>query len=376
MVQKASLGKGLASLLGSSAAAQTSQPVEQNPRQSKAGKPLPSGQKRFQVDKGAFDKPESAEAKAELPSREVGSTLKGGLVDNNNQQSAAFAGRSERGTEVQEKARSLKEQSHRILGMTHLSVEHIKLNTYQPRKEFDPDALSDLADSVRVSGVIQPLIVRKLVDGSFELIAGERRLRAAKLVGLKEVPVVFRTSTDKEALEVALVENVQRQDLNPVDEALAYLQLTDEFGLGPVQIGERVGKNEKTIINALRLLQLPPTILQDLRDAIISVGHAKVILSLDTVDARIELRNACVDQGLSVREAEVLARKMKAQPGGKGTSEDVVKNEVTERLYAVAQQLTQFLGVKVELRGDEQKGKLVLHYLGKQDLDRILDAIR
>ena len=191
-------------------------------------------------------------------------------------------------------------QGQRHLGISLAVVDEIKINPYQPRREFDQTALSELSQSIQANGIIQPLLVRKLENG-FELIAGERRLRAAKMAGLKHVPVVIRKSTDKESLELAILENIQREGLNCVEEAQGYFRLLNEFGLTQEQIAEKLGKERATVANALRILKLPEIILEDLKKQNLSMGHAKVILSLEDIDARMELRNRILAENLSVR---------------------------------------------------------------------------
>src|SRR4051812_2393237 len=170
------------------------------------------------------------------------------------------------------------------------SVDEIQANHFQPRRDFDESALKDLAQSIRTSGIIQPLVVRKGSKDGYELIAGERRLRAAKIAGLKHVPIVIRRSTDRETLELALIENIQRQNLNCIDEALAYFQLIEDFSLTQEEIAEQVGKDRASISNFLRLLRLPETIIDDLRRQVLTFGHGKALLSLDDTEMRLRAR--------------------------------------------------------------------------------------
>lgn len=185
----------------------------------------------------------------------------------------------------------------RHMGISMAGVDEIQVNHFQPRREFDELSLKELAQSIRTSGIIQPLVVRKTAKDGFELIAGERRLRAAKLAGLKQVPVVIRRSTDRETLELALVENIQRQNLNCVDEALAYFQLIQEFSLTQEEVSDRVGKDRATVANYLRLLRLPETILDDLKKQILTFGHGKALLGLEDADMRLRARVQILQEG-------------------------------------------------------------------------------
>ena len=192
----------------------------------------------------------------------------------------------------------------RIPGITMADVDQIVPNQYQPRRDFAEGALKDLAESIRTHGIIQPLIVRRGEDGRLHLIAGERRLRASKLAGLKLVPVVIRKTTDKEKLELALIENIQREDLNCVEVALSYFQLSEDFRLTQEEIAKRVGKDRVSVANHLRLLKLPESILEDLRKSVLTFGHGRALLSVADPVKRMEVRNKIVEKSLSVRETE------------------------------------------------------------------------
>lgn len=262
-------------------------------------------------------------------------------------------------------------------GISLANPEEIRVNPYQPRREFDEEAIEELAQSIRSNGIIQPLVVRKGPMGEYELIAGERRLRAAKRAGLKQVPVVIRKSTDREALEIALIENIQRQNLNCIDEALAYYQLMQDFSLTQDEMSLRVGKDRATIANFLRLLRLPEAVIDDLKKQILSFGHGKAILSLEDSDQRLRARAIIVEKHLSVREAEVLVSKMKSETAATSAAE-VAKpmTPLRSRLSALAQELTRHWSAKVELKGSDKKGKILIHYSTRQELDRILEAMQ
>jgi len=260
-------------------------------------------------------------------------------------------------------------------GISLATIDEIQANQYQPRRDFDDAAIEELSQSIKANGIIQPLVVRKTASG-YELIAGERRLRAAKLAGLKQVPIVIRRSTDREALEIALVENIQRQDLNCIDTALAYFQLMQDFSLTQEEVAERVGKDRATVANHLRLLRLPEAIIDDLKRQILSFGHGKALLSLEDTDLRLRARAEVVEKHLSVRETEALVEKMKsgASPETPATP-TAPQSPVKARLSAISQELTRQLSTKVEVKGSERRGKIILHYASRQDLDRILEAM-
>jgi ParB family transcriptional regulator, chromosome partitioning protein len=261
-------------------------------------------------------------------------------------------------------------------GISLATVDEIKTNPYQPRRDFDQEALAELAESIRSNGIIQPLVVRKTAQGEYQLIAGERRLRAAKLAGLKQVPIVIRRSPDREALELAIIENIQRQDLNCIDEALAYFQLMQDFGLTQEELAQRVGKERATVANYLRLLRLPEAILDDLKRQILSFGHGKALLSLDDNDARLRARKEVVERHLSVREAEKLVEQMKAGAAPQAAAQAVEKTPLQSRLAALCHELTRHWSTRVEIKGGERRGKIVLHYSSRQELDRLLEAMQ
>lgn len=258
--------------------------------------------------------------------------------------------------------------------------EDIQVNQYQPRRDFDNAAIEELAQSIRANGIIQPLVVRKMPNGSYQLIAGERRLRASKLAGLKQIPIVVRRSTDREALELALIENIQRQNLNCIDEALAYFQLIQDFSLTQEEVAQRVGKDRTTVSNFLRLLRLPEAIIDDLKRQILSFGHGKALLGLEDNDLRLRARAQIVEKRLSVRDAEALVEQLKKQGDVEGTTGPAVPEKPLtksgQRLQAVAHELARQWSTRVEVKGSERRGKIVFHFASRQDLDRILEAMQ
>jgi ParB family chromosome partitioning protein len=270
----------------------------------------------------------------------------------------------------------------RIPGITMTAVADILVNPHQPRRDFDDTALEELAASIRANGIIQPLVVRRNATGSYELIAGERRLRASKLAGLQHVPVVVRRSTDRESLEIALVENIQRQNLNCVDEALAYFQLMEDFSLTQEEVAVRVGKDRATVANHLRLLRLPQEIIVDLKMQTLSFGHGKALLSLEEPELRLRARTEILEKHLSVRDTEALIEEMKraAQEAKEGASPS--KEKITEmtpmrsRLTNLAQELTRQWSTRIEMKGSERRGKIVIHYASRQELDRLIESMQ
>ena len=255
-------------------------------------------------------------------------------------------------------------------------IEEIVPGRNQPRKRFDEKGILELAQSIKEVGVLQPLLVRQR-DGKgakFELVAGERRWRAAQKAGLKEVPIVVRKLSDAKALEHSLVENLQREDLNPIEEADGYRALTDEFGLTQDQIAERVGKDRSTVANALRLLKLPAAIKDDLSEGKITAGHARAILSLTAADQMNLLRNQIVKHRLSVRQAETIARRM-LKTGEKPSQPSKVKSDPNVR--KLEEDLQRILGARVKIHFRPGKpGKIEISYSSLDDLDRIIRSIK
>src|SRR6185295_11086973 len=201
-------------------------------------------------------------------------------------------------------------------GMNEISVLEIEVNPYQPRKHFDQEALNELVDSIKVHGIIQPVTVRRLSRNQYQLISGERRFQAARLSGLKTIPAYIRQADDQQMLEMSLIENIQRENLNPIEVALSYQRLISECNLKQEELGDRVGKNRSTVTNYLRLLRLPPDIQIALRDNKLSMGHARAIINVENPDAQLFIFKKTIQEDLSVRKVEELARQM-----GSGTPE-------------------------------------------------------
>lgn len=254
-------------------------------------------------------------------------------------------------------------------GISVVALDVIVSNPYQPRSDFNLEELKELAESIKANGLIQPLVVRKAVNG-YELIAGERRLRAAALAGLNQVPVVIRASTDRESMELAIVENVQRSDLNCVEEAAAYMRLSSEFGLTQNEIADRCGKDRSTVSNLVRLLRLPEAIINSLKNEKISLGHAKVLLSLEKAEDQIQFHNRILENELSVRqlEREILSKQEKKESRPLPSGQDTWKHSLVEKMKRA-------LSIKAQVMGSQDRGRVVLHYQTRDDLNKILDRI-
>jgi len=242
----------------------------------------------------------------------------------------------------------------------------------QPRKLFSKQSLDELAASIREQGIIQPLIVRVIEGGKYELIAGERRLKAAKLAGLNQVPVVVTSVVPEKVFELALIENIQREDLNPIELALAFRELQEKYELTQEEIAQRVGKERSSIANSLRLLTLPEEIRGDIIEARLSMGHARALLALEEDAEKIKIKKRIIRDGLSVREVEGLIRGMK--PGGRSTprSQTIVLDPQTR---FIEQEMTKILGTKVKIKPKGNRGKVVIDYYSPEDLDRIFNAV-
>lgn len=251
-------------------------------------------------------------------------------------------------------------------------------NPYQPRKEFDPEELENLAASIREKGVLQPLVVRKITANQYELIAGERRLRASQVAGLEKVPVLIKDIALADRLELALIENIQRENLNGLEEAEAYGQLAAEFGMTQEVIAKRVGKKRSTVANFLRMLSLPEYAKVSLRRGLISSGHARVLLGLDGDEAVRALHDSIVAQGLSVRDAELMAKKAKAkQNEGRRTSRKKAEAPGVPESYcaSLCNGLESYLGAKSKILQNGTRGKIEIEYYSADDLERLLALI-
>lgn len=248
-----------------------------------------------------------------------------------------------------------------------LKIMDIEPNRDQPRKVFDEKSLSELADSISQHGVLQPLLVRPIINGTYQLVAGERRWRAARLAGLTEVPVIIKEMTDEEAIEIAMVENLQREDLNPLEEALGYKNMMETLNITQSEAAEKIGKSRPVIANALRLLSLPSEVQQMLNDNLISAGHARALLGFESTEDMIATAKLIVRDDISVREVERLVKRSKTEPAAR-------KSQKKEKYYSeVELALRNNLGRKIKIRetGKKGAGTLEIEFFDKQDLENI-----
>ncbi|MEG1993760.1 MAG: ParB/RepB/Spo0J family partition protein [Oscillospiraceae bacterium] len=252
-----------------------------------------------------------------------------------------------------------------------LRLSDIEPNKEQPRKEFDLEALTELADSIKEHGIIQPLVVRELDDGTYSLVAGERRWRASRMAGLSEVPVIVKELSDKEAMEIALIENLQREDLNTIEEALGYQQLMDKYDMTQEELSKRVGKSRPAIANALRLLNLPDKVIQMVKNDEISAGHARALLRLQEEDTIIETANNIIKKGLSVRDVEKIGKQVNDKLPISQADEYDNSNYCKEAQII----LTEILGRKVKIIAGRHKSSLVIDFFSEEDLNYILDRL-
>ncbi|MBL7850670.1 MAG: ParB/RepB/Spo0J family partition protein [Cyclobacteriaceae bacterium] len=258
-------------------------------------------------------------------------------------------------------------------GMSEIPVSEIEVNPYQPRKDFAPEALQELVDSIKVHGIIQPVTVRRLARNQYQLISGERRYQAARRAGLKTIPAYIRSADDQQMLEMALVENIQRENLNPIEIALSYQRLLTECNLKQEQLGDRVGKNRSTVTNYLRLLKLPPAIQIALRDNKLSMGHARAIINIENPDIQLVIFKRILSDDLSVRQVEELARNLTTtRPKGGAASKPGSSREITQ----LQGRLSSHFGTKVTVKSDGKKGEIKIPFLSIQDLNRILDLLK
>jgi len=253
-----------------------------------------------------------------------------------------------------------------------IEISKIETNPWQPRSDFDEEALNDLSESIKVQGIIQPITVRALNENEFQLISGERRLQASKKAGLKSVPAYIRIADDQQMLEMALIENIQRENLNAIEIALSYQRLLAECDLKQEQLGERVGKNRSTVTNYLRLLKLPPDIQVALRDGKLSMGHARALISIEDVPLQLDIFKQIVKNDLSVRKVEELVRS-----NGKKEDKPVAsKTEESAEIKEVQTKLTSHFGSKIQVKANPQnKGEIKIPFTSTEDLNRILDIL-
>ncbi|URA10944.1 ParB/RepB/Spo0J family partition protein [Thermospira aquatica] len=254
-----------------------------------------------------------------------------------------------------------------------IDVGKILPNKHQPRKFFAEDELKELADSIREKGVIQPILVTDLGNGKYELVAGERRWRAAKMAGLLEIPAIVRDFSEEDKLEIALIENIQRSDLNPIEEALAFKEIMERLHLSQEELAQRIGKNRSSVANTLRLLKLPEIIQQKIIQKELTEGHARVILMLSERDVMIQFADYIIEKGLSVREAEVMVKDFEKKNVSRETLKE--KNETVHPLTSLEEKFIQSLGLKVSVTGSIKKGKIEIHYFSQEELEYIYQRL-
>jgi len=265
----------------------------------------------------------------------------------------------------------LEEERHESWGME-IPLERLSANPFQPRAEFDAEKLEELAESIKLHGVLQPVVVRRFGD-DYQIIAGERRWRAAQMAGLKAIPAVVRELDDAGMIQVALIENLQREDLNPIEEAAAYRKLMDEFDMTQEQLSATLGKSRSAIANGVRLLNLPDGVQEHVAQGRLSGGHARCLLAVSGTDLQLRLADEVIEKGLSVRQTEELVKKL-----ARNVSRETM--EITPRapdpdVVAVMRRLGERLGTKVKITGSSGKGKLEIEYYSEDDLERIFEII-
>ncbi len=276
---------------------------------------------------------------------------------------------------VSQYSRGLQTTSSPVNSISEIDLLDIEANPFQPRTQFDEETLAELADSIKVHGIIQPVTVRRLSERKFQLISGERRFHASRLAGLLRIPAYIRTANDQQMLEMALIENIQRENLNSIEIALSYQRLISECSLRQEDLGDRVGKKRSTITNYLRLLKLPPDIQAGIRDGQLSMGHARAIITIDTIDKQLDIYKKIIKEDLSVRKVEELVSRLKsgheqskALPSQKSAGDFQIKQ--------IQDKLTSHFGSRILVQNDPtNKGYIKIPYLSHEDLNRILEIL-
>ena len=257
-----------------------------------------------------------------------------------------------------------------------MDINKVEPNRDQPRKKFDEDALNDLADSIKQFGVLQPLLVQER-DDYYEIIAGERRWRAAKKAGIKQLPVIIKKLTEQEIMEISLIENIQREDLNPIEEALAYKRLLTEFNLKQDEVADRVSKSRTTITNSMRLLKLSEKVQQMVIDDKLTTGHVRPLISVEDEEQQIMLAEKIFDEKLSVRDAERLVKNLQTEKKAKPDEKKALDPQLLAVYQDLEEQMKRILGTKVSINHkDEKQGRLEIEYYSQDELDRIIDLLR
>ncbi|CAB1255544.1 ParB/RepB/Spo0J family partition protein [Clostridium sp. MT-14] len=256
--------------------------------------------------------------------------------------------------------------------INYINIDFIKANKTQPRKSFDKDKIEQLSQSIKEHGIIQPLILNKIEDNTYNIVAGERRWRAAKLIGIKEIPAIIMNLSDREILEVSLIENIQRQDLNPIEEALAYKRLINDFNITQEELSRRIGKSRTAISNCMRLLNLDERVQKYLIDGIISEGHGRALLGVENGELQYKLALNIINKNLTVRDVEKIIKNLNS------TKKDEEKSVKKENIYYldIKERLENLFGTKVLLINKKDKGKIQIEYYSQEDLQRILDILK
>ena len=256
----------------------------------------------------------------------------------------------------------------------YVPLENVEVNPFQPRSTFEQESLEELADSIRIHGVIQPITVRKIENNKYQLIAGERRLRASKIAGRGEIPAYVRTSTDQESIEIALIENIQREDLNPLEIAINFKRLMDECEITQDKLAERVGKNRSTVTNFIRLLKLPPDIQAGLKEGRISMGHAKALLAIDHLPTLLSSFKEVLEKSMSVRQTEEMVRNIGDKP--KRSEKVVARSESDVFLRKMQDSIGSALATRVQIiRTREGKGEIAIKFYSDEDLQRLSELL-
>lgn len=266
--------------------------------------------------------------------------------------------------------------STEVIGsMNEIDVSQIEANPYQPRTKFDQESLDELADSIRVQGIIQPITVRQLSEDTYQLISGERRLQASRSLGMRTIPAYIRTANDQQMLEMALIENIQRENLNAIEIALSYQRLILECSLKQEELGARVGKNRTTVNNYIRLLKLPPVIQASLRDDKISMGHARALITINSDQSQLKIFNQIIEEGWSVRKVEDEVRKLGMMSNV--PSESKKQPTINQEIKSLQFQLSSFFGAKVSVKSnDEHKGEIKIPFGSQDELKKILETLK
>lgn len=273
-------------------------------------------------------------------------------------------------------SKPVKPKSEHAADAVMIDIKKVEPNREQPRKKFDEDALIELSESIKQFGVLQPLLCQER-DDYYEIIAGERRWRAAKIAGIKEVPVIIKKLSEQEIMEISLIENLQREDLNPIEEALAYKRLIDEFKLKQDEVAERVSKSRTAVTNAMRLLKLNEKVQQMVIDEMLTTGHARALLGIEDQDIQYVLAQQIFDQKLSVRDTEKLVKSMQNEKKGKKKEPKKLDSKLLAIYSDLEEQMKKIMGTKVLINSkNSNSGKIEIEYYSQDELDRIIDLIR